>query len=73
MTKQDKGNVIDWLNEIISDPENWHRFYSDAEVKSLAEQAKMIAEGYNEAFDTLMQSYHIMNEYVMKNVTSRSD
>ena len=30
-------------------------------------------EDGNEAFDTLMQSYRIMNEYVMKNVTSRSD
>lgn len=35
-----KGNVTDWLNEIIDDPEEWHRFYSDAEVKTLAEQAK---------------------------------
>ena len=39
MTEQEKGNVIDWLNEIINDPENWHRFYSDSEVKTLAEDA----------------------------------
>ena len=42
--KQDKGNVLDWLNEIISDPENWHRWYSDSEVKLLAEYAKRMIE-----------------------------
>ena len=40
MTEQNKANVLDWLNEIIDNPEEWHRFYSDAEVKTLAEQAK---------------------------------
>lgn len=40
MTDQDKGNVLDWLNAIIDDPENWKQWYSDSEVKVLAEHAK---------------------------------
>ena len=40
MTEHDKGNVLDWLNEIIDNPEEWQQFYSDSEVKLLAEKAK---------------------------------
>ena len=38
MTNQEKGNVIDWLNEIITNPE-WQMFYSDSEIKTLAKNA----------------------------------
>ncbi|MBP5461882.1 MAG: hypothetical protein J6Y20_07145 [Lachnospiraceae bacterium] len=31
------AQVVDWLKEIIADPENWHRWYSDSEAKLLAE------------------------------------
>lgn len=34
----DVGNVIDWLNEIISNPE-WQRFYSKSETRINAENA----------------------------------
>lgn len=40
MMEQDKGNVLDWLDDIIDDPKNWKQWYSDSEVKVLAEQAK---------------------------------
>ena len=40
INKKDKGLVLDWLNEIIDNPEEWKRFYSDSEVKLLAEKAK---------------------------------
>ena len=35
----DKVHVINWLKEIMADPENWHQWYSDSEVKLLAECA----------------------------------
>ena len=44
MTEQEKGNVIDWLNEIITNPE-WQRFYSESETVLLAEQAKKLITG----------------------------
>ena len=44
-TELKKWEVIDWLKSIIDDPENWHRWYSDSEVKLLAEQAKQMIEG----------------------------
>ena len=37
---KDTADVIDWLNEIIDNPEEWQQFYSDSEVKLLAEKAK---------------------------------
>ena len=39
MTDKDRGLVIDWLEEIVSDPEGWQRFYSSSEQKLLAEDA----------------------------------
>lgn len=38
MTETDKGNVIDWLNEIISNSE-WQQFYSESETRTNAENA----------------------------------
>lgn len=32
-------HVIDWLNDIKDNPESWHMFYSESEVKWLAEKA----------------------------------
>ena len=40
MNEKQKGLVIDWLQEIIDNPEEWKEFYSDSEVKLLAEYAK---------------------------------
>ena len=37
---KDTADVIDWMNEIIDNPEEWQQFYSDSEVKLLAEKAK---------------------------------
>ena len=37
---KDTADVIDWLNEIIDNPEEWQQFYSDSEIKILAEKAK---------------------------------
>ncbi len=31
--------VLDWLQEIIDNPEDWKMYYSDSEVKTLAEWA----------------------------------
>ena len=45
MEDRDKGNVLDWLKEIVENPENWHQWYSDSEVKLLAEQAIEIITG----------------------------
>ena len=45
MNEKDKGLVIDWLNEIIDNPEEWKQFYSDSEVKLLAEKAKELMSG----------------------------
>ena len=44
MTKEEIGLVIDWLQEIIDNPENWRMFYSDNEVKTLAENALKLIE-----------------------------
>lgn len=41
---KDTADVIDWLNEIISNPEEWKMFYSDSEVKNLAECALKLIE-----------------------------
>ena len=40
INEKDKGLVLDWLNEIIDNSEEWQRFYSNSEVKLLAEKAK---------------------------------
>lgn len=40
MDEKEKELVLDWLNEIIDNPEEWREFYSDSEVKLLAEKAK---------------------------------
>lgn len=32
-------DALDWLNEIITNPKGWHRFYSDSETKTCAEAA----------------------------------
>lgn len=37
MTDIDKANAIDWLNEIITNPNEWRMFYSDSETKTCAE------------------------------------
>lgn len=39
MTDKEKGNVIDWLTEIVENPEQWAIFYSEIEQKLLAENA----------------------------------
>lgn len=45
VTEDEKLQVIDWLNEIIENPEVWKWFYSDSEVKTLAENAlKMLTD-----------------------------
>lgn len=33
------NNVVDWLNDIISDPEGYKTWYSDSEQARLAEKA----------------------------------
>lgn len=43
----DKAQVIDWLKEIIDDPENWYRWYSDSEVKGLAEDVLKLLSNSN--------------------------
>ena len=32
-------DAIDWLNEIITNPDGWRMFYSESETKSCAEAA----------------------------------
>ena len=45
VTEDEKFLVIDWLREIIEDPEGWKEWYSDSEVKTLAENAlKMLTD-----------------------------
>ena len=64
MTEKDKDNVLDWIDAIIDDPENWHRWYSDAEVKLLAELAKQMIEELhtgNTQRDTYTQTYTDIN------------
>ena len=63
-TEFKKWEVIDWLKSIIDDPENWHRWYSDSEVKLLAEQAKQMIEELqtgNTQRDTYTQTYTDIN------------
>ena len=43
----DKAQVIDWLKAIIDDPENWHQWYSDSEVKGLADDALNLLSNSN--------------------------
>ena len=38
--EKDVSDIIDWLQEIIDNPEEWKQYYSDSEVKLLAEKAK---------------------------------
>jgi hypothetical protein len=38
MEEKEIGLIIDWLQEIIDNPEGWREFYSDSEVKYLAEK-----------------------------------
>lgn len=33
----DKGQVTDWLEQIVKEPDEWQMFYSSSEVKMLAE------------------------------------
>ena len=40
----DFDNVVDWLNDIISDPEGYRKWYSDSEQALLAEKALEIIE-----------------------------
>ena len=35
----DKGQVTDWLEQIVKDPDEWILFFSSSEVKMLAEDA----------------------------------
>ena len=34
---EDMKNALDWLNEIITNPNGWRMFYSDSETKTCAE------------------------------------
>lgn len=62
MNKKEKGLVIDWLNEIIDNPEEWKRFYSNSEVKLLAEKAKeLIFKADDNNNET--ESYYPRKEY----------
>ena len=36
---EDLKNSLDWLNEIVTNPDGWRMFYSDSETKSCAEAA----------------------------------
>ena len=45
MTYQDRGNVLDWLQAIIDEPESWHKWYSESEVKTIAEQTIDLLKG----------------------------
>ena len=38
--EKDASDIVDWLQEIIDNPEEWKQFYSDSEAKLLAEKAK---------------------------------
>ena len=38
MDEKEMGMVLDWLHEIIDNPNGWKEFYSDSEVKYLAEK-----------------------------------
>ena len=42
----DTDNIEDWLHEIVKNPKGWRVFYSDSEVKLMAEHALEIF-GYN--------------------------
>ena len=44
--ENDMENIFDWLREIVKNPEGWKEFYSDSEVKLMAEHALEIF-GYN--------------------------
>lgn len=45
MTETDRNNVIDWLNQIVTDPKGWSKFYSDSEVQLMAKDAlEMLTE-----------------------------
>ena len=35
----DKGQVTDWLEQIVKEPDEWILFFSSSEVKMLAEDA----------------------------------
>ena len=53
MTDNDRGLVIDWLEEIVSDPEGWQRFYSSSEQKLLAEDALAMLEEQEDRINDL--------------------
>ena len=47
-----KVQVIEWLSMIIDDPEGWYQFYSDSEIKTLAEYAmKLIGSALKESLN----------------------
>lgn len=43
--EKDISDILDWLQEVIDNPEEWKQFYSDSEVKLLAEKAKELISG----------------------------
>lgn len=51
MTDHKNDNVMNWLSEIINDQDNWHKRYSNSEVKTLAENAKKIIETQHEIYN----------------------
>lgn len=42
----DKGQVTDWLEEIVREPDEWQMFFSSSEVKMLAEDALELLKEY---------------------------
>ena len=54
MTETDKANALDWLNDIVTNPDEWHMFYSDSETKICAETVISMLKEKDESIQSLL-------------------
>ena len=54
MTDEEKGNAIDWLNDLSSMPtEEWQMFYSDSEMQECAKDALALLKEQQKLIDDI--------------------
>ena len=50
-------DALDWLNEIITNPNGWRMFYSDSETKSCAEATIALLKEQEDEIDEIADEY----------------
>ena len=53
-------DAIDWLNEIITNPNGWRMFYSDSETKSCAEATLALLKEQQQIIENLKEKLRLL-------------